>query len=383
MLVPRPGETVSQPAADPPAPAAAPEGGSLKSLTEVVVDASALLYHAVAAGKMVPPEIREPIIKARAAAAAGQAVSQEVESAFLGAYSRLAHLVAPVTAATLRATSRQQPSRTLLARLLRLRSASDAQIVAFRFGLLALGLLLLIGAGEWQRTFISAIIASQEELVKVREELRSGRLALRLLDEQIRALEAAPGLPNAPSAAVRGSLVKQREELDARLGRLREQQLGLEQRIDQGYATLDRFVPLVAWAELRNVILPIASLIGGFLLPVLYGALGTLAYILRTIYAQMVERSFDPRQTADFIVRIFLGMLSGITLQWIFVRDGGSIPGGITPAVLAFVGGYSVELLFTAMDRLLTAVTGSLKPGAAPAKTAAPPAELETRSVGR
>ncbi len=51
--------------------------------------------------------------------------------------------------------------------------------------------------------------------------------------------------------------------------------------------------------------------------------------------------------------------------------------------MLAFVGGYSVELLFTAMDRLLTAVTGSLKPGAAPAKTAAPPAELETRSVGR
>lgn len=374
---------MSGPAADRPAPAAPPEGGSLKSLAEVVADASALLYHAVAAGKVVAPGVRDPIIKARAASTAGQPLSQEDEGAFLDAYSRLAHLVAPVTAATLRATSRNPPSRTLLARLLRLRSASDAQIVAFRFGLLALGLLLVIGVGEWERTFISTIIASQDELAKVREELRSGGLALRLLADQIRALDAERGRPNPASAAVRGSLSKQREELEARLGRLREQQLGLEQRINQGYATLDRFVPLVAWAELRNLILPIASMIGGFFLPVLYGALGTLAYILRAIYAQMVQRTFDLRQTGDFIVRIFLGMLSGITLQWIFVRDGGSMPGGITPAVLAFVGGYSVELLFTAMDRLLAAVTGSLKPAAAPAKTPAALAELETRSAGR
>jgi hypothetical protein len=376
---------VSEPAADSPLPAAPPPRGGLKSLAEVVNDASALLYHAVATGKLVAPEIRDPIIKAQAAQMAGQAASQKDESAFLEAYSRLAQIVAPVTAATLRATSREQANRTLLARLLRLRSASDAQIVAFRFGFLALCLLLVIAACEWSRTFITTIITGQEELVKVREELRNGRLSLSLLDEQIRALGAEPGRANAPPAAVRGSLMQQREELNGRLGRLREQQLGLEQRIAQGYATLNRFVPFVDWAELRNVILPIANMIGGFVLPLLYGALGTLAYILRAIYGQMVGRSFDPRQTGEFVVRIFLGMLSGITLQWIFVRDGGSVPGGITPVVLAFVGGYSVELLFTAMDRLLATATGSLKPTAAPAKAGAgaPPAELEPRSAGQ
>jgi hypothetical protein len=349
----------------------------------VVADATALLYHAVATGKVVAPEIRDPIIRARPAPTGDQAVSQEEESAFLDAYSHLAHLVAPVTAATLRATSRHQVSRSPLARLFRLRSGSDAQIVAFRFGFLALCLLLVIGVGEWERTFISAIIASQDELMKVREEHRSGRLGLRLLDEQIRALDTDRGRQNTASAAVRGGLVAQREELDARLARLREQQLGLEERIRQGYATLNRFVPFVNWAELRNVIVPIASMIGGFFLPVLYGALGTLAYILRAIYGQMVERSFDPRQTGEFIVRIFLGMLSGITLQWIFVRDGGPFPGGITPAVLAFIGGYSVELLFTAIDRLLTAVTGSLKPGAAPATAAGTHEGLEPRGAER
>lgn len=339
-------------------------------LTKVVDDASALLYHAVATGRTVEPAIRDPIIKTRTAITSGQPVSLADESAVLDAYSRLASMVAPVTVATLRATSRDQGDRSLLSRFLRLRSTSDAQVVSFRFGLLALCLLLVIGICEWTRTFVTAIIASQNELVKVREEMRTGRLALRLLDDQIKGLDTELGRQGQSPGVVRASLAKQREELDARLAHLREQQLGLEQRIDQGYATLGRFVRLVDWAELRNVIFPIATILGGFILPVLYGALGTLAYILREIYTQMVQRSFDPRQTGEFIVRIFLGMLSGITLQWIFVRDSGAVPGGVTPVVLAFLGGYSVELLFTAMDRLLTAVTGSLKPGSAPQKPA-------------
>jgi len=341
-----------------------------KPLSEVVGDAGALLHYAVAAGRTVEPAIRDPIIKTRTAVTGGQPVSLADESAFLGAYSRLAFMVAPVTVATLRATNPDQDNRSLLARFLRLRSTSDAQVVSFRFGLLALCLLLVIGTCEWTRTFVTAIITSQSELVKVREEIFTVQLALRLLDEQIKALDAELGRQSQSPGVVRASLVKQREELGARLKNLREQQVGLEQRIDQGYATLGRFVRLVDWAELRNVIFPIAMILGGFILPVLYGALGTLAYILRTIYTQMVQRSFDPRQTGEFIVRIFLGMLSGITLQWIFVRDSGTGPGSITPVVLAFLGGYSVELLFTAMDRLLTAVTGSLKPASAPQKPA-------------
>lgn len=341
-----------------------------KPLSAVVRDAGALLYYAVAAGRTVEPAIRDPIIKTRTAVTGGQPVSLADESAFLDAYARLASMVTPVTVATLRATSRDPDSRSLLPRFLRFGSTSDAQVVSFGFGFLALCLLLVIGTCEWTRTFVTAIIASQSELVKVREEMRAGLLAFQPLDDQIKVLDAELGRQNQSPGVVRASLAKQREELKARLAYLREQQVGLEERINQGYATLGRFVRLVDWAELRNVIFPIAMVLGGFILPVLYGALGTLAYILRTIYTQMVQRSFDPRQTGEFIVRIFLGMLSGITLQWIFVRDTGTGPGSITPVVLAFLGGYSVELLFTAMDRLLTAVTGSLKPGSAPQKPA-------------
>jgi hypothetical protein len=34
----------------------------------------------------------------------------------------------------------------------------------------------------------------------------------------------------------------------------------------------------------------------------------------------------------------------------------------VTPAVLAFLGGYSVEMLFAAMDRLVQLVTGRMRP---------------------
>ena len=78
----------------------------VKSLAELVTDASALLYHAVVSGQNIGAELRDPIIRLREAVTAGQSVSAEAESKFLNAYARLAVLVAPVTAATLRATSR-------------------------------------------------------------------------------------------------------------------------------------------------------------------------------------------------------------------------------------------------------------------------------------
>ncbi len=353
----------------------------VKSLAELVTDASALLYHAVVSGQNIAPELRDPIIRLRDTVTAGQAVSAEAESKFLNAYAQLAVLVAPVTAATLRATSRHYQSDAWLARVLRLRTVSEAQFASFLFGFLAICLLVTIGISEGIRTFIAAVISSQEEVLKVREEIRAGRLALLGLDEQLKALDTEQPQPSQARGIVKAGLLKQREELDSRLGRLREQQLGLEEKIAKGYDTLGRITPYVDWSELRNVIVPIANMIGGFFLPLMYGALGTCAYILRTIYAQMVRRSYDARRGGEFIVRIFLGMLSGITLQWLLVRDGSTVPGGITPAVLAFLGGYSVELLFTAMDRLLAAVTGSMR--TPPAEKGSPaPANPENPTAG-
>jgi hypothetical protein len=358
--------------------------GGMDRLADATEDAYALLYFAIASGRDVPAAIRDSIVKTRGDVAAGAAVSSGEEGGFLEAYAHLAALVRPVTAATLRATSRNRVRRWPW-RLVWRRSISEAQGVAYRFGLFALLLLGAIGLGEWTRTFIDAIVVTQGEHAKVWDELHASKLTHKRLTEELASLESEASR-TASSQAIRARLIRQRDDLDVRLQALDQREDDLAHRTAAGYSTLGRLVPFAKWNELRNVIVPVGTIIGGYLLPVLYGALGTCAFILRTTYAQMVERSFDGRRTGEFVVRIFLGTLSGITLQWILVRDGHAIPGGITPAVLAFLGGYSVELLFTAMDRVLSTVSGALRgasaPSAARARSVVPAATQAARATG-
>ncbi len=329
------------------------------SLAELVTGANALLYYAITTGRTITPEISDPILRLRRLLGDGTVVSAADERAFLDAYSRLAALVAPVTAATLRTTSRDQRPRIWLGRVLSLRSLSEAQRASFLFGFLAMCLLVVVGIFEAQRSLIAIIVSGQTEYAKIVEESRTTRLGLRALGAQ-----SGPSEARAQSReGVSPSLLPQYEELTTRLARLEDQETRLGRVIQAAYETLDWMMPFVRWSELRNIIAPVANLIGGFLLPPVYGALGTCTYILRSIHSQMISRSYDPRRSGEFMVRIFLGMLSGMTLQWLFVREGAAVAGGITPAVLAFLGGYSVEVLFTALDRLLAALRGSARGG--------------------
>ncbi|HEU4371255.1 MAG TPA: hypothetical protein VFV05_23790 [Methylomirabilota bacterium] len=335
--------------------APADEGGS--RLAQGAEDADALLYYAVSTGRDVGPTVRDPIVRTHRAVSAGKPVTDDEETEFLAAYARLAAMVKPTTAATLRATSRTV-RRPWLWRRFSHEPISEAQRVAYRFGSLALILILVIGGAEWTRTFINAVVTDQAEHGRVLEELRTTRAAQKRLAEQIALLDRER---QGGAESLRAGLVRQREETDVRVQSLDDREAGLSRRIQAGYETLERILPFVHWDELRNVITPVATIMAVLVLPVLYGALGTCAFVLRTVYAEMVERSFDGRRTGEFMVRIFLGMLSGVSLQWLLVRDGQPIPGGVTPAVLAFLGGYGVELLFAAIDRILSTVITALR----------------------
>src|SRR5262249_21479302 len=66
-------------------------------------------------------------------------------------------------------------------------------------------------------------------------------------------------------------------------------------------------------------------------------------------------------------VRIRLGVLSRLSL----VKADRTGARRETPAVLAFLGGYSVEMLFAAMDRLVQLVTGRMRTSNRPGQPAA------------
>jgi|GEM_PF-2653382 len=108
----------------------------------------------------------------------------------------------------------------------------------------------------------------------------------------------------------------------------------------------------------------ILALMSTYVLPVLYGVLGTFAYILRSISRGVEERVLNESTILNFWVRIPLGMLSGVAVGWFLTSE--TLPTGwesVQPLAFAFVAGYSVELIFTGMDRLVGAFTGKNQAG--------------------
>jgi hypothetical protein len=337
-------------------------------LDEAVSSAYALLYHAASSGKEVPLAVRGPIINLRAALAANEPIASGDESAFLDAYARLAVLAAPATAETLRATSRGVGRAPWWARLLRLGPVSDAQRFAWVFGILAVCLVGAVGVAEWTRTYIATVVATKKLFDASVRELQSTDAAMQSIEGQIISLRGRTDGQDARAVAVAVDiLTRQQQELSPRQRLVHSNNEDLFKSLYAGYRSLNRVILFAGPDEIPDIIAPVGHTVTGYLLPVLYGALGTCAFILRSLYSQMVDRSFDPRRSGEFVVRLFLGMLSGVTVQWVFAKEG--MPDGTTPLVLAFLAGYSVELLFSGMDRLLAAVTGRLRPSHASPRT--------------
>lgn len=107
------------------------------------------------------------------------------------------------------------------------------------------------------------------------------------------------------------------------------------------------------------------AVLNQYLLPLLYGLLGSLAYILRTLSTEIQQVTFTGASRTRYSLRWPLGMLGGVTVGLFF--DPSKMPSfeSLTPLAIAFLAGYGVEVLFTGLDRLVSAFTGGA--GAAPA----------------
>lgn len=96
--------------------------------------------------------------------------------------------------------------------------------------------------------------------------------------------------------------------------------------------------------------------ISTYFLPLLYGLLGACAYVLRSLAREISKRIYTAQSNIRFQLRMYLGALSGLAVVWV-------IPGeisiglgeNITQLALAFLAGYSVEIVFAAMDALVGA----------------------------
>jgi hypothetical protein len=102
----------------------------------------------------------------------------------------------------------------------------------------------------------------------------------------------------------------------------------------------------------------VLAVLSQYLLPLLYGLIGSLAYILRTLSSEIHNVTFTRGSEIRYALRWPLGMLGGVTVGLFFDPADFSGFAAITPLGLAFLAGYGVELLFTGLDRMVSAFTG-------------------------
>ena len=99
-----------------------------------------------------------------------------------------------------------------------------------------------------------------------------------------------------------------------------------------------------------------------YLLPLLYGLLGACVYVLRSLSQEIKNLIYTVESDIRFQLRIYLGALAGLAIGWLITEQ--SAPGvlqSVTPIALAFIAGYSVELMFSVMDTIIDAFTKEAK----------------------
>jgi hypothetical protein len=90
-------------------------------------------------------------------------------------------------------------------------------------------------------------------------------------------------------------------------------------------------------------------IVNSVLLPIVLGAMGACAYVVRLISDQIRNSTFFPTSRIRKTSRVVLGALAGVAIGY-----GISSPDtiGISSSALAFIAGYAIEPLFRTMDQV-------------------------------
>ncbi|HUC62041.1 MAG TPA: hypothetical protein VMF53_08790 [Alphaproteobacteria bacterium] len=97
-----------------------------------------------------------------------------------------------------------------------------------------------------------------------------------------------------------------------------------------------------------------ASLFSGillsFILPILFGAIGAVAYVIRTVSNQIQNTTFSESSPVRHLMRVMLGALMGVVIG-LFSGLSGQL--SLPPLALAFLAGYGVEAVFSMFDAMI------------------------------
>jgi hypothetical protein len=353
-------------------------------LSALMADAQTLLAYASANGKQVDDDVRKALVET-ADELSRNTLGPAGEERFYKAYQDLTRALSPVNAATLRA------SETRVPRLYELFSSRQGFLkrlsgfTAGRFLHFMLFVLVLIFSGIALGHYLVGSTAL-EGYQKNREELRKAystqhdknyaRDGARDSLESLKAAKA-PAEEVAKARKEVQTFEKETGEIEATIEQLKLDQQALQAAIRSWLARpcnsfLTRWMCARTEADpsrqrataegvhLSNELFVAAiarDRMAQIILPMLLGFLGAYTYVLRNLSLDIQNRSFAPGSAIHHVVRLSLGALAGVASGWLLRPEDVTALSSLPSWALAFVAGYSIELVFSVMDRIVGAFT--------------------------
>jgi hypothetical protein len=351
-----------------------------RTLQQAVEDGQLLLAYAARAGLGVDQGLVKTIVNAKTFLddGAAEGASNEAEAEFWSALDKLARHVRPASIASIRATTELYQDQSVVRywtsfftrRGSRERLVSDA-IVAVRrtrfWSLVWLFVLLLAQIywviGSTVTKDIPNLLKKADELVEAKSGLKKKAIAEKREpadDPEIQELEAELDKLNEEMGTNYEILEKWN-----RVWQIPVSLLGRIEKPLSGGSPTNTFTnaPLPYTRLQKSLITAQFTLTAMtlYLLPLLYGLLGAFTFVLRSLSIETQRLTYSRASNTKYRLRIYMGALAGLVVVWFVpvesAQTSTTFLKALTPLALAFLAGYSVEILFAGLDRLVNAFT--------------------------
>jgi len=341
---------------------------------DALIDAERLLKYAAETGVEVDPAVRAAVLQARSTPVASW--TEPITDGLLDALTKLASLLKPVTAASLRAWNEDTSATVLYYLRVAIILACvivPASIASFATSALSNSLRTDIASANDFAVKLRAQLGETPPApapgapapalpagiseIEVISELSEYASTIRLIDSRARELNWMV-LPHVAVPSQRpGGKNHPAYELNPALPNFWEAR-------DSATATYQS-VRYFAQSLLNNVSIFYGAL-NTCILPVLYALLGTCAYLLRNFESQMSNHTFipSPANSARFLIAAIGGAVVGLFNNFTITPEA-SVP----PLALAFLIGYAVDVFFAFLEGLLKSFTRNETPQTPAANT--------------
>ncbi len=331
----------------------------------------------------LPVELTQAMVEAKYQSASGE-WSAEEETHFLLNYDKLAKIVFPVTIESINAIVPRQSEKDLS------KTQAETAVTRYRrFAFWSLFVLLLIQLywfiGNNLRVNLNGIFAEREAIHTKVMEIRAGdvgieqlKSTLTLANQQLDANYELLKLWNRVLALGMQFTDKIPPYTKERLGfEDNHNPAGFDGPMVKKSAELadrDRDLYSARILYFKNILAAdfFLEALQSYILPLLYGLLGAVIYVLRCLLKEIKALTFTTETEIRFRLRITLGALGGMLVGWFFKPQGAEALASLSPMAMAFLMGYNVELLFAIMDKTIDNISNTLNKTTGQAASSAP-----------